>query len=270
MVRGIRVPYMTCSCSRSDIEKLLSKRPSRFGSGKTKPPRTLKAMNPFVHLSAVAVLAAALLAPACAADAFSPPLTPRSTGRVHYAAAAAAAAAAARTRSMRTSPFRHEPGTISDEGGDPSASFCRNFSTETITSLRGGTVTPTTSLFASLSGLAGWIGKSTTRCWTMLMVSITLEICATTLTKVASNTRDPRKLVASMSLYIASLLGFATCLPKIEVGVAYAVWSALGTAIVSTFGIIFFGERCDVAKIASIALILIGVLGLNLTDGGGH
>eukprot|EP00566_Odontella_aurita_P035669 CAMPEP_0113571738 /NCGR_PEP_ID=MMETSP0015_2-20120614/25719_1 /TAXON_ID=2838 /ORGANISM="Odontella" /LENGTH=88 /DNA_ID=CAMNT_0000474719 /DNA_START=325 /DNA_END=591 /DNA_ORIENTATION=+ /assembly_acc=CAM_ASM_000160 len=86
------------------------------------------------------------------------------------------------------------------------------------------------------------------------------------MTKVATDNSDGRKLCAAMSLYLVSLLGFAAVLPRIEVGVAYAVWSALGTAVVSIAGVLLFGERCDATKVVSIVLILVGVVGLNLTD----
>jgi len=53
-------------------------------------------------------------------------------------------------------------------------------------------------------------------------------------------------------------------LARIEVGVAYAVWSALGSLIVSTVGIVFFNESCDAKKLTCLALIAVGVVGLNL------
>ena len=42
------------------------------------------------------------------------------------------------------------------------------------------------------------------------------------------------------------------------------VWAALGTAIVSTVGIIKFNEDFDVAKLGCLAMIVLGVIGLNL------
>ena len=113
-----------------------------------------------------------------------------------------------------------------------------------------------------------YVGSSTVRCWMMLFVSILLEILATTCTKLASDTKNGKLVVLSMSLYMLSLLGFTTCLSKIEVGTAYATWAALGTGFVSTIGILFFKERCDVAKIVCISMIVGGVVGLSLTDGG--
>ena len=72
----------------------------------------------------------------------------------------------------------------------------------------------------------------------------------------------------TLSLFSAytSLLAFATSLPQIDVSIAYAVWSACGTALVSAVMIIWFGEKADPVKIACIICIILGVVGLNLRD----
>jgi multidrug transporter EmrE-like cation transporter len=44
------------------------------------------------------------------------------------------------------------------------------------------------------------------------------------------------------------------------------VWAALGTAIVSTAGILLFGERCDARKFVCLLMIVGGVVGLELSD----
>jgi multidrug transporter EmrE-like cation transporter len=67
-------------------------------------------------------------------------------------------------------------------------------------------------------------------------------------------------------LFTHSVVAFAVSLGQIEVGTAYAVWSALGTALVSLVGVIHFHESCDWQKVTCISLILIGVLGLNLRE----
>lgn len=63
-----------------------------------------------------------------------------------------------------------------------------------------------------------------------------------------------------------SICGFCTSLGKIDVGVAYAIWAALGTVIVSTAGIVLFNERISPIKLISILLVIVGVVGLNLSD----
>jgi len=112
-----------------------------------------------------------------------------------------------------------------------------------------------------------WLGESVVRCWTILFVSILIEIRATTLIKIASDKSNLFLMSYAMSLFVASLFGFALSLKKIEVSVAYAVWSAVGTAVVSVAGIIMFGEKCNPTKITSLILIILGVVGLNLQDG---
>ena len=121
-------------------------------------------------------------------------------------------------------------------------------------------------LFAIGSGCAAWVAETAVRCWFVLALSIVVEIYATAMTKVASDSQNSIKLFYAIALYVISLLGFAACLAKIDVGVAYAVWSALGTAVVSIIGIFYFGERCDTAKVVSLALIILGVVGLNLQE----
>ena len=62
------------------------------------------------------------------------------------------------------------------------------------------------------------------------------------------------------------MYGFNLCLSQIEVGVAYAVWSALGTLIVTTMGIVFFAEKCTPIKILCLSFIVLGVVGLNVLE----
>jgi small multidrug resistance pump len=56
-------------------------------------------------------------------------------------------------------------------------------------------------------------------------------------------------------------------LKKIDVSVAYAIWSGLGTALITAIGIIYFREPMSLIKGISIALIIIGVVGLNIGGG---
>lgn len=48
----------------------------------------------------------------------------------------------------------------------------------------------------------------------------------------------------------------------LEVGVAYAVWIGIGTAGAVIVNMIFFGESKRLARIGSVALIIVGVVGL--------
>ena len=64
--------------------------------------------------------------------------------------------------------------------------------------------------------------------------------------------------------YGASFWLLALVLKELSIGTTYAVWSAVGTALIAAFGIFALGEPATALKLGSLALILIGVVGLNL------
>jgi quaternary ammonium compound-resistance protein SugE len=80
------------------------------------------------------------------------------------------------------------------------------------------------------------------------------------------------KLVPSLVFavtFLISLGGLAWALKQLPVGTAYAVWTGIGAAVTAVIGMIWFGDGVSVLKLLSIALIVSGVIGLNLA-GGGH
>lgn len=50
----------------------------------------------------------------------------------------------------------------------------------------------------------------------------------------------------------------------IPIGTAYAVWAGIGAAGTVVTGIIFFGDSYHIVRLVSIALIIIGIVGLKL------
>ena len=71
-------------------------------------------------------------------------------------------------------------------------------------------------------------------------------------------------------------VGFAACallsfglltlaLRHLEVGTAYAVWTGIGSVGVVVLGMLLLGESASIPKLISIALVVAGVIGLNLT-----
>lgn len=136
--------------------------------------------------------------------------------------------------------------------------------------VRGGGINPVKSIIATFSNLATYIGSSKSRCWIVLVLAMFNEIAATSMTKSARDTSNPTRLAIAICMYVTSLLGFASALAKIEMSIAYACWSATGTALVSVVGIFFFGEAFDIIKVLCVSLILLGVIGLNLRDNVSH
>lgn len=76
----------------------------------------------------------------------------------------------------------------------------------------------------------------------------------------------------TVSFAVFAVLSFAllsTALKSLEVGTAYAVWTGIGAVGTATLGMLLLGDGFSALKVGSIALILIGVVGLNLA-GAGH
>jgi len=64
---------------------------------------------------------------------------------------------------------------------------------------------------------------------------------------------------------VASFTLLTAALKQLEVGPAYAAWTGIGAAGTVLVGMIWLGETASVIKLASIALVLVGIVGLQLT-----
>ncbi len=67
-------------------------------------------------------------------------------------------------------------------------------------------------------------------------------------------------------LYMASFSFMILALKKMELGVVYAIWAGLGTALIALIGIVWFQESVSLLKIVSIVFIVLGVVGLRLSQ----
>ncbi|QKT03085.1 multidrug efflux SMR transporter [Ectothiorhodospiraceae bacterium 2226] len=105
--------------------------------------------------------------------------------------------------------------------------------------------------------------------WLFLFVSIVLEVTGTTFLKLSYGLTKLLPSVLMFVFYALSFVALALALKRIDLSIAYAIWAGLGTALIASIGIIAFQEPLTPLKAASIAMIIAGVVGLNLS-GGGH
>jgi multidrug transporter EmrE-like cation transporter len=97
----------------------------------------------------------------------------------------------------------------------------------------------------------------------MLSAAITSEIIATLALKASDGFTKPLPVVLVVAGYAVSFWLLALVLKHLSVGTTYAIWSAVGTAAIALIGIALYGEGASVLKIASLGLIVLGVIGLN-------
>ncbi len=101
--------------------------------------------------------------------------------------------------------------------------------------------------------------------WLWLFAAIICEVIGTTSLKLSDGFS---KLIPSLStafFYGLSFFSLSITLKSMDIGIAYSIWSGLGTAIVAIIGVFLFGEAYCTLKIISILLIIVGVVGLNLS-----
>jgi small multidrug resistance pump len=97
-----------------------------------------------------------------------------------------------------------------------------------------------------------------------LAIAIVAEVIGTTALKASESFTKPLPSLLVMIGYGASFYFLSLCLKSINVGVAYAVWSGLGIVLVTTAAAVFYKQIPDAWAIVGMALIVAGVLALNL------
>jgi small multidrug resistance pump len=103
----------------------------------------------------------------------------------------------------------------------------------------------------------------------LLALAITSEVAATVALRSTHGYSRPLPLLVVVLGYGAAFFLLGLVLRSIPVSVAYAVWSAVGTAAIAVIGMAILGEPVTVLKVASLALIIAGVVGLNVAGGVG-
>ena len=98
----------------------------------------------------------------------------------------------------------------------------------------------------------------------ILTLAIAIEVVATALLPRAQGFTHPGWSVVVLGGYAVSIWLLAIVVRTLPVSVTYAVWSGVGTAFVAVIGYWFLGESMGWVKATSLALIVIGVMGVNL------
>lgn len=98
----------------------------------------------------------------------------------------------------------------------------------------------------------------------LLLIAIVLEVIATSALPRTDSFRDPLWTGLVVAGYAASIWLLALVVERLPVSTAYAVWSGLGTAAVAVIGALWLGESWDPLKVGALAMIVAGVVLLNL------
>ncbi|ALR78131.1 DMT family transporter [[Enterobacter] lignolyticus] len=109
--------------------------------------------------------------------------------------------------------------------------------------------------------------SSKTKCWLWMLLVILAETSATSALKMVSASEGVTRIVLPgllVLLYCLCYYALSRAVKAIPVGLAYATWSGAGILVVSTLGMLFYGQRPDAAAIVGMAVIACGIVIMNL------
>ena len=105
--------------------------------------------------------------------------------------------------------------------------------------------------------------------WVLLIIAGLLEVIWASMFKFAFKANHPVTAV-TVAAMVASFWFLSLAMRSIPVGTAYAVWTGVGAAGAALVGVVLYKEPATAVRIASIAAIIGGVIGLRLSSGTGH
>jgi len=103
--------------------------------------------------------------------------------------------------------------------------------------------------------------------WLLLFVAGLFEIAWAIGLKYTDGFSRLWPSVLTVIAMIVSVVCLALALKSIPVGTGYAVWTGIGAVGTAILGIVLFGESAAAARLACIALIVAGIVGLKLVSG---
>lgn len=97
-----------------------------------------------------------------------------------------------------------------------------------------------------------------------LLLAISLEVLGTSMLQRSEQFTRLWPTLAMAVCYLASFYLLSVTLKVLPLGVAYAIWSAFGVALVALIGWVVFGQRLDGPAVLGLALIVTGVVIINV------
>lgn len=97
-----------------------------------------------------------------------------------------------------------------------------------------------------------------------LGIAIVAEVCATSALKASENFTRLGPSIVTVLGYVIAFYFLSLTLRTMPTGIAYAIWSGVGIVLISLVGALFFKQHLDGPALLGIALIIAGVVVMNV------
>ncbi|HDV5055659.1 TPA: quaternary ammonium compound efflux SMR transporter SugE [Escherichia coli] len=101
--------------------------------------------------------------------------------------------------------------------------------------------------------------------WIILVIAGLLEVVWAVGLKYNHGFSRLTPSVITVTAMIVSMALLAWAMKSLPVGTAYAVWTGIGAVGAAITGIVLLGESANPMRLASLALIVLGIIGLKLS-----
>ena len=101
--------------------------------------------------------------------------------------------------------------------------------------------------------------------WLFLFLAIIGEVIGTSALKASDGfTKIVPSIIVVAGYAVAFFFLSLTLKENINIGVVYAIWSGVGVSLISVIGYLYYKQSLDIPALLGIALIIIGVMIINL------
>lgn len=101
--------------------------------------------------------------------------------------------------------------------------------------------------------------------WVFLSSAIATEVAGTVALRFSDGFTRLWPSAVTVVGYLLSFFFLSLTLRELSLSLTYAIWAGAGTAAIAIVGMAVLGEPLTAVKLGSLALIVAGVVGLNLT-----
>jgi quaternary ammonium compound-resistance protein SugE len=104
--------------------------------------------------------------------------------------------------------------------------------------------------------------------WLLLIIAGLLEVGWAIGLKYTEGFTRPVASALTLACMVASVLLLGLAMKSLPVGTSYAVWVGIGAVGTAVLGMVLFGEAASAGRLASLGLIVAGIVGLKLATPG--
>ncbi|QLH61970.1 quaternary ammonium compound efflux SMR transporter SugE [Serratia symbiotica] len=102
--------------------------------------------------------------------------------------------------------------------------------------------------------------------WIVLLIAGLLEVVWAIGLKYTQGFTRLTPSIITIAAMVISMLLLAHAMKTLPTGTAYAVWTGIGAVGAAIMGMVLLGESTNIARIISLCLIVIGILGLKFSS----